>query len=64
LLKIHGPEKIIDTPISESGFTGIAAGAAMYGLKPIVEFMTWNFAMLAMDHIVNSCAKLNYMSNN
>ena len=57
-----GEGRVIDTPISESGFTGIGCGAAMYGLKPIIEFMTWNFAMLGLDHIVNSAAKLKYMS--
>lgn len=53
---------MIDTPITEAGFTGIAVGAALYGLKPIVEFMTWNFAMQAIDHIINSAAKAHYMS--
>ncbi len=58
----YGPSRIWDTPITEAGFTGIAVGAGLYGLKPIVEFMTWNFAMQAIDHIVNSCAKGHYMS--
>lgn len=58
-----GGNRIIDTPISEAGFTGIGVGAAMYGLKPIVEFMTWNFALQACDHIINSAAKSHYMSN-
>jgi pyruvate dehydrogenase E1 component beta subunit len=53
---------VIDTPITEAGFTGIAVGSALYGLKPIVEFMTWNFAMQAIDHIINSAAKAHYMS--
>ncbi len=62
LLKEFGASRIIDTPITEAGFTGLAVGAAMRGLKPIVEFMTWNFAMQAIDHIVNSAAKTHYMS--
>ena len=53
---------MIDTPITEHGFTGIAVGAAFAGLKPIVEFMTFNFAMQAIDHIINSAAKTLYMS--
>jgi len=57
-----GAERIVDTPITEAGFTGIACGAALMGLKPIVEFMTMNFSLQAIDHIVNSCAKLHYMS--
>jgi pyruvate dehydrogenase E1 component beta subunit len=62
LLDEFGPKRVIDTPITEYGFAGIGAGAAMGGLKPIVEFMTFNFAMQAIDHIVNSAAKTNYMS--
>jgi len=62
LLQEFGPERIIDTPITEHGFTGLAVGAAFDGLKPIVEFMTWNFAMQAMDQIINSAAKTRYMS--
>jgi pyruvate dehydrogenase E1 component beta subunit len=62
LLDEFGPQRIIDTPISEIGFAGIATGAAMAGLRPIVEFMTWNFAMQACDHIINSAAKTLYMS--
>ena len=62
LWKEHGDKRIWDTPITEMGFTGLAVGASLYGLKPIVEFMTWNFAMQAVDHIVNSCAKSRYMS--
>jgi len=57
-----GPSRIWDTPISEMGFAGIGCGAAMYGLRPIIEFMTFNFSMQAIDHIVNSAAKLKYMS--
>ena len=62
LLEEFGPRRIIDTPITEHGFTGMAVGAAMNGLKPIVEFMTFNFAMQAMDQIINSAAKTLYMS--
>lgn len=62
LLAEFGAKRVIDTPITEHGFTGIAVGAAFTGLKPIVEFMTFNFAMQAIDQIVNSAAKTNYMS--
>jgi pyruvate/2-oxoglutarate/acetoin dehydrogenase E1 component len=62
LLKEFGPQRIVDTPIAESGFTGVGIGAAMTGLRPVVEMMTFNFALLALDQIVNSAAKLNYMS--
>lgn len=62
LLEEFGDKRVIDTPISELGFAGVATGASMVGLKPVVEFMTWNFAMLAIDHIVNSAAKTMYMS--
>src|SRR6266404_1598103 len=62
LLKEFGPKRIVDTPIAESGFTGVGIGAAMVGLRPVVEMMTFNFALLALDQIVNSAAKLNYMS--
>jgi len=62
LLAEFGPKRVIDTPITEYGFAGIGAGAAMGGLRPIVEFMTFNFAMQAIDHIINSAAKTNYMS--
>ncbi|MFU7528614.1 pyruvate dehydrogenase complex E1 component subunit beta [Qipengyuania sp. ASV99] len=62
LLAEFGPKRVIDTPITEYGFAGIGSGAAMGGLKPIVEFMTFNFAMQAIDHIINSAAKTNYMS--
>lgn len=58
----YGPSRIWDTPISEVGFTGIGVGAGFRGLRPIVEFMTWNFALQSIDHIVNSCAKGKYMS--
>ena len=62
LLDEFGPKRVIDTPITEYGFAGIGAGAAMGGLRPIIEFMTFNFAMQAIDHIINSAAKTNYMS--
>lgn len=62
LLDEFGPRRVIDTPITEYGFAGIGSGAAMGGLRPIVEFMTFNFAMQAIDHIINSAAKTNYMS--
>lgn len=62
LLEEFGPRRVMDTPITEYGFAGIGAGAAMGGLRPIVEFMTFNFAMQAIDHIINSAAKTNYMS--
>ena len=62
LLEEFGSKRVIDTPITEQGFAGIGVGAAMGGLKPIVEFMTWNFAMQAIDQIINSAAKTLYMS--
>jgi pyruvate/2-oxoglutarate/acetoin dehydrogenase E1 component len=62
LLKEFGPARVVDTPIAESGFTGVGIGAAMVGLRPVVEMMTFNFALLAMDQIVNTAAKLHYMS--
>jgi len=62
LLEEFGPARVVDTPITEYGFAGVGVGAAFAGLKPIVEFMTWNFAMQAIDHIVNSAAKTLYMS--
>lgn len=62
LLKEFGEKRVIDTPITEHGFAGLAIGAAFAGLRPIVEFMTFNFAMQAFDQIVNSAAKTNYMS--
>ncbi len=62
LLEEFGAKRVIDTPITEYGFAGIGTGAAMGGLRPIVEFMTFNFAMQAIDHIINSAAKTNYMS--
>ncbi|WP_299843094.1 pyruvate dehydrogenase complex E1 component subunit beta [uncultured Paracoccus sp.] len=62
LLEKYGPKRVVDTPISEIGFAGIGTGAALGGLRPIVEFMTFNFAMQGMDHIINSAAKTLYMS--
>jgi pyruvate dehydrogenase E1 component beta subunit len=62
LLQEFGARRVIDTPISEHGFCGLGVGAAMAGLRPIVEFMTWNFAMQAMDQLINSAAKTRYMS--
>ncbi|WP_425408879.1 pyruvate dehydrogenase complex E1 component subunit beta [Hyphococcus sp.] len=62
LLDEFGPRRVVDTPITEYGFAGLGVGAAFAGLKPIVEFMTWNFAMQAIDHIINSAAKTRYMS--
>ncbi len=62
LLQEFGERRVIDTPITEYGFAGLGVGAAMAGLKPIVEFMTWNFAMQAIDQVINSAAKTRYMS--
>ena len=63
LLDQFGPKRVVDTPIAELGFAGVGVGAAMTGLRPIVEFMTWNFALLALDQVVNAAAKMLYMSN-
>ncbi len=62
LLKEFGPKRVVDTPICESGFTGAGIGAAMVGLRPVVEMMTFNFSILALDQIINSAAKMYYMS--
>ncbi|MEN3971436.1 pyruvate dehydrogenase complex E1 component subunit beta [Sphingomicrobium sp. XHP0235] len=62
LLEEFGSKRVVDTPITEYGFAGVGSGAAMGGLRPIIEFMTFNFAMQAIDHIINSAAKTNYMS--
>src|SRR6476659_1345510 len=62
LLDEFGPRRIVDTPITELGFAGVGVGAAMVGLRPVVEFMTFNFALLAVDQIINSAAKMLYMS--
>ncbi len=62
MLQEFGPERVIDTPISELGFAGLGIGAAMNGLKPIIEFMTFNFSLVAIDQVINSAAKMLYMS--
>jgi len=62
MLKEFGPKRVVDTPIAELGFAGIGVGAAMVGLRPVIEMMTWNFSLLAIDEIVNSAAKMRYMS--
>lgn len=62
LLEAFNERRVIDTPIAELGFAGIGVGAAMVGLRPVIEFMTWNFALLAIDQVVNSAAKMLYMS--
>jgi len=62
LLEEFGAQRIVDTPIAELGFAGVGVGAAMAGLRPVIEFMTWNFALLAIDQLVNSAAKMRYMS--
>ncbi|ETO26711.1 hypothetical protein RFI_10422 [Reticulomyxa filosa] len=62
LWKKYGDARVIDTPITEMGFTGVGVGAALYGLRPIVEFMSFNFSMQAIDQVVNSAGKLLYMS--
>ena len=62
MLDQFGPDRVIDTPISESGFSGLGIGAALMGLRPIIEFMTWNFTFVAFDQIVSNAAKVRYMS--
>src|SRR4029078_5566287 len=62
LLDRFGSARVVDAPISELGFTGLGVGAAMVALRPVIEMMTWNFAILAMDQIVNNAAKLRHMS--
>jgi pyruvate dehydrogenase E1 component beta subunit len=62
LLDKFGPKRVIDTPISETGFSGLAIGAAMYGLRPVVEYMTWSFSLVCFDQIVNNAAQVRYMS--
>jgi pyruvate dehydrogenase E1 component beta subunit len=62
LLAKYGPRRVLDTPITELGFTGIGVGAAMAGLRPIVEWMTFNFGLLALDQVINNAAKMRYMS--
>jgi len=63
MLERFGERRVIDTPIAETGFAGVGIGAAMIGLRPIIEFMTWNFSLVAIDQLVNNAAKLRYMSN-
>src|SRR5262249_18401744 len=63
LLERFGERRVIDTPIAETGFAGVGIGAAMAGLRPIIEFMTWNFALVAADQLINNAAKIRYMSN-
>jgi len=63
MLERFGERRVIDTPIAETGFAGVGIGAAMIGLRPIIEFMTWNFSLTAYDQLVNNAAKLRYMSN-
>ncbi len=62
LLQEFGPQRIVDTPITEEGFAGVGVGAAMAGLRPVIEMMTWNFSLVAIDQIVNGAAKMLYMS--
>jgi len=62
LLDIFGAKRVIDTPITESGFTGIAVGAAMTGLRPVIEYMSWNFSMVAFDQIISNASKMSYMT--
>merc|ERR1719163_1517738 len=62
LLEEFGDKRVIDTPITEMGFTGLSTGAAYTGLRPVMEFMTFNFSMQAIDHVINSAAKMYYMS--
>src|ERR1043166_6042573 len=62
MLEQFGPRRVIDTPISEAGFSGLGVGAAMMGLRPIIEFMSWSFTLVCMDQIVNNAANIRYMS--
>ena len=62
MLEKFGPDRVVDTPISEAGFAGLGIGAAMVGMRPIVEFMTWNFSLVAYDQIINTAAKVYQMS--
>src|SRR5215212_9508815 len=62
MLERFGPKRIVDTPISEAGFSGLGVGAAMVGLRPIIEFMSWSFTLVCMDQIVNNAANVRYMS--
>src|SRR5665811_694654 len=60
LLEEFGENRVVDSPIAELGFSGVGVGAAMVGLRPVIEFMTWNFALLALDQVVNAAAKIHY----
>lgn len=62
LLERFGERRVVDTPIAESGFAGVGVGAAMVGLRPVIEFMTWNFSLVAIDNVINAAAKIGYMS--
>src|SRR5207302_8503581 len=62
LLQEFGEMRVVDTPITELGFAGVGVGAAMVGLRPVIEFMTWNFGVLALDQVLNSASKMLYMS--
>src|SRR6266571_4690388 len=62
MLEKFGPKRVIDTPIAETGFVGVGIGAAMVGLRPIIELMTFNFSLVAIDQIINNAAKIRYMS--
>jgi len=62
LVQKHGPARVVDTPITESGFGGLGVGASMSGTRPVIEFMTFNFALQAIDHIVNTASRTRYMS--
>ncbi len=62
MLDEFGPRRVVDTPISETGFAGLGVGAAMYGLRPIIEFMSWSFCLVAADQIINNAPKMHYMS--
>ncbi len=62
LLDVFGPERVIDSPITENGFAGLAVGAAMTGLRPVIEFMSWNFSFVAFDQIISNASKMNYMT--
>src|SRR2546425_6184018 len=63
MLQKFGERRVVDTPISECGFAGVGIGAAMVGLRPIIEFMTWNFSLVAIDQLINNAAKIRLMSN-
>src|SRR5579862_8249038 len=62
MLEKFGPKRVIDTPISEAGFSGLGVGAACMGLRPIIEFMSWSFTLVCMDQLVNNAANVRYMS--